>query len=112
MASAVQQLRQNQIEKAVQLGMEQFKKLRTERGLELSTKQALQLAYDIGFQQGFDIGFQLGLQQTLLRLLRVRFGPLDAAVETRIAKADADALDRWAERVLVAQRIDDLFDDE
>jgi flagellar biosynthesis/type III secretory pathway protein FliH len=67
------------------------------------------------FQKGFEKGIQQGIertQRTLLRLLRARFGPLDAAVETRIAKADADALDRWIDRELVAQRIDDIFDNE
>ncbi|MBX3201145.1 MAG: hypothetical protein KF850_25835 [Labilithrix sp.] len=52
-----------------------------------------------------------GIERTLLRLLRARFGPLEAAIEALVAGAHSDDLDRWCERVLEAQRIDDVFDD-
>lgn len=50
-------------------------------------------------------------RDVLVGQLRTRFGDLDAAAENRIAKATAEELDRWVERVIVAQRIDDVFKD-
>jgi flagellar biosynthesis/type III secretory pathway protein FliH len=79
--------------------------------LEETMASAEQKLIQKGIEQGRQQGIEQGTQRTLLRQLRARFGPLDEAVEARIAKADADALDRWTERVLVAQRIEDLFDD-
>jgi hypothetical protein len=48
-------------------------------------------------------------RDVLTRLLRARFGELDAAAESRIATATAEELDRWVDRVIVAARIDDVF---
>jgi hypothetical protein len=48
-------------------------------------------------------------RDVLVRQLRTRFGNLDAAAENRIAKATAEELDRWVERVIVAEHIDDVF---
>jgi flagellar biosynthesis/type III secretory pathway protein FliH len=76
-------------------------------------QQLIQKGFEKGIEQGKQ-DIQQGIertQRTLLRLLHARFGPLDAAFLTRIGKADADALDRWIDRELVAQRIDDIFDD-
>ncbi|MBX3191660.1 MAG: hypothetical protein KF819_32000 [Labilithrix sp.] len=50
-----------------------------------------------------------GVRDVLTRLLRARFGPLDAATESRIAKATVGELERWTERVIVAVGIDDVF---
>ncbi|KAI5915489.1 hypothetical protein [Thauera sp. 2A1] len=40
---------------------------------------------------------------------RRRFGPLSAAVTDRLVKAAPDQLERWAERVLDAATLDDVF---
>lgn len=45
----------------------------------------------------------------LTRQLRTRFGVLDAATESRISRASVEELDRWIERVVVAERIEDVF---
>lgn len=51
------------------------------------------------------------MRRALVRQLRARFGSLDAALEARIGCASPDDLDRWVERVIVADRIEDVFDD-
>ncbi len=61
--------------------------------------------YDKGHKQGYNEG-QLGI---LLRLLERRFGPLPASVARRVSKASSDELMEWSERVLDAQRLDDVF---
>ena len=54
-------------------------------------------------------GRREGEAEVLLRLLRVRFGPLPAAVTERITAADAETLLRWSERVLSAPTLDAVF---
>lgn len=45
----------------------------------------------------------------LLRLLALRFGTLPAEVHTRISSASADELERFGERVLTANSLDEVF---
>jgi hypothetical protein len=50
-----------------------------------------------------------GRAEMLLRQLSVKFGPVSAEIDQRVRSADVAELDVWAERVLVAQAIDDVF---
>jgi hypothetical protein len=50
-----------------------------------------------------------GRAEMLLRQLSVKFGPVSAEIEQRVRSADVAELDVWAERVLGAQAIDDVF---
>lgn len=47
----------------------------------------------------------------LLRLLRLKFGPLAPELEERVRSTDADRLLEWSERVLTAGRLEDVFGD-
>ena len=47
----------------------------------------------------------------VLRLLRLKFGPLDAETEERVHAADADRLLGWSERILTAESLQDVFRD-
>jgi hypothetical protein len=47
--------------------------------------------------------------EVLSKLLALKFGPLPAEVTTRVTTATAEDLDRWIERVLVAERLDAIF---
>jgi hypothetical protein len=51
-----------------------------------------------------------GRAELLLRQLQIKFGPLAEPIERRVRNALADELDRWAERVLTAKAINDVFD--
>ncbi len=59
------------------------------------------------------MGIEKGLQQgeviMLKRLLTRRFGPLPAWAEQRLEQAHPQDLEGWAERVLEAQRLEDVF---
>jgi hypothetical protein len=72
----------------------------------MSTAQEL---IDQGVQQGVKQGVPQGERRLLLRLLRSKFGPLSADVEARVAAADEVTLEAWAEAVLTAQCIDDVW---
>ena len=54
-------------------------------------------------------GLQEGEARLLLRLLRLKFGPLEPEIEERVGSADADRLLEWGERVLTAGSLEDVF---
>jgi predicted transposase YdaD len=64
-----------------------------------------------GLQEGRQEGRQEGEALVLLRLLRRKFGPVDPGIEERLRSADADRLLEWSERVLSAERVEDVFQD-
>jgi predicted transposase/invertase (TIGR01784 family) len=79
------------------------------RGMERGLQQGLQQGRQEGLQQGRQEGLQAGQRELLLRLLRRRFGELPAAVAQRVAAAQMPELDRWAEQLLVASELDEVF---
>ena len=56
-------------------------------------------------------GRQEGGVRIVLRLLRLKFGPLDPDLEERVHSADADRLLGWSERILTAESLQDIFRD-
>lgn len=54
-------------------------------------------------------GERKGRRALLLKQLRLRFGDISPAVVSRVEAADVPDLDLWAERVLTATRIEDVF---
>ncbi len=65
-----------------------------------------------GQKEGQREGLQRGEARILSALLRLRFGDLPATVQQRIESADPDTLLRWSERVLTAQRLDEVLGEE
>lgn len=63
-----------------------------------------------GLQQGMQQGLEEGRRELLQRQLQRRFGELSPEAVERLKKASASELDRWAERVLTAERLEDVFD--
>jgi hypothetical protein len=76
----------------------------------------------IGMEKGLQIGLQQGLLEgkiegkregeltLLLRQLNKRFGPINEAHQLRLNHATQEQLEYWAERVLDAQTIDEVFE--
>lgn len=60
-------------------------------------------------RQGRQEGRQEGEAALLLRLLELRFGPLDETSGARVRRADAETLLKWGERVLTVTSLDDVF---
>ena len=56
-------------------------------------------------------GRQEGEARLVLRLLRLKFGPLETELEDRVRSADADRLLEWGERVLTAKSLQEVFQD-
>ena len=61
--------------------------------------------------EGRQEGRQEGEAQIVLKLLRLRFGKLSAETVERVNKASESELERYAEHILDAQRLDDVFGD-
>ena len=60
-------------------------------------------------RMGIEKGLQQGEVIMLKRLLTRRFGPLPAWAEQRLEQASPPELEGWADRVLEAQRLEDVF---
>lgn len=63
-----------------------------------------------GIQQGMRQGAQSGRVALLLKQLSLKFGELPGDIEARVTQAEVEELDRWAERVLMANSLDEIFD--
>lgn len=91
------------------------------QGLTEGVKQGIQKGIEEGIQKGIQKGIQEGTrrgiqkgqadgQRTLLaKLLKLKFGPLDAAAEERLASGTPAQLGLWAERVLSASSLDEIW---
>ncbi|HAF54207.1 MAG TPA: cytosolic protein [Thauera sp.] len=62
-----------------------------------------------GMQQGMQQGIQKGLAQGLQRQLNRRFGPLSADIADRLEHATPEQLETWADRILDARTLDEVF---
>ena len=49
------------------------------------------------------------LGPALLKMVRLKFGAIPAGFEERVKRTDPDTLDRWSDRILEAERFEDLF---
>ena len=67
-------------------------------------------AREEGMQQGMQQGRVEGERAVLERLLRRRFGLLSPEVAERLVQASVADLESWAENVLDAPTLDDVFD--
>jgi len=47
----------------------------------------------------------------LLKLLALKFGTLDPSVQARVTTAGLEKLERWAERILTAERLEAVFEE-
>jgi Putative transposase, YhgA-like len=81
------------------------------QGLEQGLQQGLQKGLQKGLQQGLRQGLLRGQAETLLRLLKARFGRIDAATRKRIASAEGDLLAHWVDRSARAESLGDVFRD-
>lgn len=55
---------------------------------------------------------EMGVRKLLARLLVRRFGPVPHEFVLRFAHADDEQIECWSERVLTAQSLEEVFDDE
>ena len=80
-----------------------------EEGHLLGWKEGHKEGMKEGLQRGFKEGFQKGGATLLLRLLKRKFGRLDPQTRAQVRGADTEHLLTWGERVLTAERLEDVF---
>ena len=66
-------------------------------------------AAEEGRKEGRKEGVQQGEALILERLMRKRFGDLSPQVEERLARARKEELELWADRVLDARTLEEVF---
>lgn len=71
-----------------------------QEGLEQGVRQ--------GMQQGIQQGMQRGEARVLLRQLQRKFGDLPEAIRHRVEQADEHTLLEWSDRVLTADRLNEV----
>lgn len=62
-------------------------------------------------EESLELGVQQGEARVLLRQLRLKFGPLNAATEERVRSAAPDLLEKWSDRILTAESLESVFGD-
>jgi len=76
-------------------------------------KEAEERGIEKGIEKGVSIGIEKGRTEgeakILQKLLKLRFGPLSATLEVRISQASKEELECWADRILDAACLDDVF---
>ena len=98
MAGAFQRVR----DEAMQQGMEQ--------GMEQGEQQGMKQGMQQGVEQGMQQGRIEGERAVLERLLQRRFGFLSSDTTERLRRASTAELETWADKVLDARTLDDVFD--
>jgi len=63
----------------------------------------------LGLQEGRQEGRQEGERAMLFRQLRAKFGPLSPEDVARVEAADLELLESWAEKILSAATLADVF---
>lgn len=72
-------------------------------------KEQIRQREQSALQQGLQKGVLQGEALLLQRMLTHRFGPLSEWARQRLHDATPEVLETWADRVLDAQRLEDVF---
>jgi hypothetical protein len=92
------------------LSLEEFESMLAER-IDTWNQQLREQSLREGQRKGLEQGLLRGQAETLLHLLKARFGTIDAATQKRIAAANGDLLLHWVDRSARAESLADVFRD-
>ena len=81
-----------------------------EQGKAEGLEKGLAKGLEKGLAKGLEKGRAEGKAELLLRLLRRKYGRVPAGVAKRLRGAASGDLDRWADRVMTAAGLEDVFD--
>ena len=81
-----------------------------ERFMEKGRLEGREEGREEGRAEGREEGIGQGEARVLLRQLTLKFGALPEAVRLRVESADAETLLRWSEKVLSADRVEDVVE--
>jgi flagellar biosynthesis/type III secretory pathway protein FliH len=83
-----------------------------QQGLEQGMQQGLEQGMQQGLEQGMQQGQQQGQRVLLVELLQTKFGSVNEQVLRRVDAADEFSLKRYAQRILTAATLDEVFVDQ
>ncbi len=83
-----------------------------EEGLEQGREEGLEQGLERGLEEGRQVGRHEGRREVLRVLLEKRFGPLSPATTERIAHLTNGDFERYVERAVTAQQLEDVFRDD
>lgn len=73
-------------------------------------QQGMKKGVERGMQEGVQQGLQQGERSMLLKLLKRRFGERTVrSYEDKILEASSADIERWAENILAAKTIEEVF---
>jgi hypothetical protein len=72
-------------------------------------QEGIEAGIQLGIVEGIEKGLHTGMVRQLRRQLSLRFGPLPEWVDERLNAADVPQLEEWADRILDARTMDDVF---
>ena len=78
-------------------------------GMEQGLERGIEQGFERGLEQGLERGRTEGERAVLARLLQRRFGPLPPEAAERLQGAPEAELQAWADNVLDAESLDDVF---
>ena len=81
-----------------------------EEGKQVGLQEGRQEGRQVGLQEGRQEGRQEGERTVLERQLQRRFGVLTPEITEKLSEASSVDLENWAENVLDAETLDDVFD--
>ncbi len=64
-----------------------------------------------GMEKGVAVGVETGGRTLLIRQLKRRFGPLNTDALARLDRASQQELETWADRILDARSLNEVFQD-
>ena len=79
------------------------------QGISKGLKQGIKKGIEQGIEQGIELGRRDAMAEMLGRQLKVRFGPLSATTRKRLLKAQPEQLAMWAEALIAARTLKDIF---
>ncbi len=91
---------------------DEVRRLETEKYMRYVTsweRNSLKRGLEQGLEQGRGQGFLQGEISLLKRMLKRRFERLPKSVEERLEQASRDELEGWADRVIEAKALEDVF---
>jgi flagellar biosynthesis/type III secretory pathway protein FliH len=96
-------------ETLMRMWIEKHTRLARQEGRKEGYEETYEQGYEESYEQGREEGRKQGQQEYLLRLLTHRFGVLPEAVTAQVMNAGREELEHWADRILDATSLEDVF---
>ncbi|GIW80989.1 MAG: hypothetical protein KatS3mg105_2796 [Gemmatales bacterium] len=103
------QAREEGYAQGVEEGLAEGMEKGIQKGLQQGIQQGIHQGIQQGIQQGMAKGRSEGEAEVLMRLLNKKFGTIPEEYGRRIREADQEQLLTWADRILTAESIEDVF---